>query len=67
VAKDLGLQLPALKDRDAHVFDTGRTRYFFVDLKNGHLTMMEQVDREEICAAVAKCVLNFEILVKRPM
>ncbi|XP_053847442.1 protocadherin gamma-A10-like [Vidua macroura] len=67
VAKDLGLQLPALKDRDAHVFDTGRTRYFFLDLQNGHLSMMEQVDREDICAAVAKCVLNFEILVKRPM
>ncbi|OWK49626.1 Protocadherin gamma-B1 [Lonchura striata] len=67
VAKDLGLQLPALKDRDAHVFDTGRTRYFFLDLRNGHLSMMEQVDREEICAAVAKCVLSFDILVKRPM
>ncbi|XP_063269779.1 protocadherin gamma-A3-like [Prinia subflava] len=67
VAKDLGLQLPALKDRDAHVFDTGRARHFFLDLQNGHLSMMEQVDREEICAAVAKCVLNFEILVKRPM
>ncbi|XP_068062410.1 protocadherin gamma-A3-like [Anomalospiza imberbis] len=67
VAKDLGLQLPALKDRDAHVFDTGRTRYFFLDLQSGHLSMMEQVDREEICAAVAKCVLKFEILVKRPM
>ncbi|NWI77981.1 PCDG7 protein, partial [Dryoscopus gambensis] len=67
VAKDLGLQLPALKDRDAHVFDTGRTRYFFLDLQNGHLSMMEQVDREEICAAVSKCVLHFEILVKHPM
>ncbi|NXK70763.1 PCDG7 protein, partial [Sylvietta virens] len=67
VAKDLGLQLPALKDRDAHVFGTGRTRYFFLDLQSGHLSMMEQVDREEICAAVAKCVLNFEILVKHPM
>ncbi|NWV75619.1 PCDG7 protein, partial [Dasyornis broadbenti] len=67
VAKDLGLQLPALTDRNAHVFDTGRARYFLLDLQNGHLTMMEQVDREEICAAVAKCVLNFEILVKHPM
>ncbi|NWR49591.1 PCDBH protein, partial [Regulus satrapa] len=67
VAKDLGLQLPALKDRDAHVFDTGRTRYLFLDLQNGHLSMMEQVDREKICIAVAKCVLNFEILVKHPM
>ncbi|XP_066185625.1 protocadherin gamma-A6-like [Sylvia atricapilla] len=67
VAKDLGLQLAALRDRDAHVFDTGRKKYFFLDLQNGHLSMMEQVDREEICTAVAKCVLNFEILVKGPM
>ncbi|NXC03566.1 PCDG7 protein, partial [Orthonyx spaldingii] len=67
VAKDLGLQLSALKDRDAHVFDAGRTRYFFLDLDNGHLSMMEQVDREEICTAVSKCILNFEILVKHPM
>ncbi|NXW79623.1 PCDGA protein, partial [Hirundo rustica] len=67
VANDLGLQLPALIERDAHVFDTGRTRYFFLDLENGHLSMMEQVDREKICAAIAKCVLSFEILVKRPM
>ncbi|NXG26112.1 PCDGA protein, partial [Grallaria varia] len=67
VAKDLGLQLPELRDREAHVFDAGRTRYFFLDLQNGHLSMMEQVDREEICAAAAKCVLNFEILVKHPM
>ncbi|KAM4764646.1 protocadherin gamma-A3-like [Cyanocitta cristata] len=67
VAKDLGLQLPALRDRDAHVFDTGRRRYFFLDSDNGHLSMMEQVDREEICAAVPKCILHFEILVKHPM
>ncbi|XP_064528400.1 protocadherin gamma-A7-like [Pseudopipra pipra] len=67
VAKDLGLQLPALPDRDAHVFDTGRARYFFLDLQSGHLSMMEQVDREEICAAAPKCILNFEILVKQPM
>ncbi|NXC23608.1 PCDGA protein, partial [Campylorhamphus procurvoides] len=67
VAKDLGLQLPTLRHRDAHVFDAGRTQYFFLDLKNGYLSVMKQVDREEICAAVAKCVLNFEILVKHPM
>ncbi|NWQ93618.1 PCDG7 protein, partial [Burhinus bistriatus] len=67
VAKDLALELTALRDRDARVFDTGRTQYFVLDLQNGHLSMKERVDREEICAAVAKCVINFEILVKNPM
>ncbi|NWW59306.1 PCDGA protein, partial [Ifrita kowaldi] len=67
VGKDLGLQLPELRDRDAHVFDIGRRRYLFLDPDNGHLSMMEQVDREEICAAVPKCILHFEILLKHPM
>ncbi|XP_075020927.1 protocadherin gamma-A10-like [Calonectris borealis] len=68
VAKDLGLELPALRDHGgARVFDTGRTQYFFLDMQNGHLSTKERVDREEICAAVAKCSLNFEILVKNPM
>ncbi|NXH79033.1 PCDGA protein, partial [Hydrobates tethys] len=67
VAKDLGLELPALRHRGARVFDAGRTQYFFLDLQNGHLSIQERVDREEICAAVAKCSLNFEILVKNPM
>ncbi|KAF1670883.1 Protocadherin gamma-A7, partial [Pygoscelis papua] len=67
VAKDLGLELPALRGRGVRLFDTGRTQFFFLDLHNGHLSMKERVDREEICAAVAKCSLNFEILVKNPM
>ncbi|XP_074772566.1 protocadherin gamma-A10-like [Athene noctua] len=67
VAKDLGLELTALRDRGLRVVDTGRTQYFFLDLQNGHLSVKERVDREEICAAAAKCVLNFEILVKHPM
>ncbi|NXS50444.1 PCDG7 protein, partial [Balaeniceps rex] len=67
VAKDLGLELPALRHRGVRVFDAGRTQYFFLDLQNGHLSIKERVDREEICAAVAKCALNFEILVKNPM
>ncbi|NXV53448.1 PCDG7 protein, partial [Uria aalge] len=67
VAKDLALELTALRARGARVFDTGRIQYFVFDLQNGHLSMKERVDREEICAAVAKCVLNFEILVKNPM
>uniref|UniRef100_A0A8C5UGK6 Cadherin domain-containing protein n=1 Tax=Malurus cyaneus samueli TaxID=2593467 RepID=A0A8C5UGK6_9PASS len=66
VAKDLGCSYLSSAAR-RHVFDTGRRRYFFLDLGNGHLSMMEQADREEICAAASKCVLNFEILVKRPM
>ncbi|XP_064314231.1 uncharacterized protein LOC104040880 [Phalacrocorax carbo] len=67
VGKDLGLELPALRHRGVRVLDTGRTQYFFLDLQNGHLSTKKRVDREEICAAVSKCALNFEILVRNPM
>ncbi|NXX63948.1 PCDG2 protein, partial [Scopus umbretta] len=67
VAKDLGLELPALPHQGVRVFDTGRMQYFVLDLQNGHLSIKERVDTEEICAAVTKCALNFEILVKNPM
>ncbi|KFW97480.1 Protocadherin gamma-A3, partial [Phalacrocorax carbo] len=63
----LGLELPALRHRGVRVLDTGRTQYFFLDLQNGHLSTKKRVDREEICAAVSKCALNFEILVRNPM
>ncbi|XP_067161142.1 protocadherin gamma-A3-like [Apteryx mantelli] len=67
VAKDLGLELAALRHRGARIVDKGRRQYFTLNLENGHLSVNERVDREEICSGVAKCVLNVEILVKSPV
>ncbi|NWV16630.1 PCDG5 protein, partial [Origma solitaria] len=67
VAKDLGLQLPVLRDRGAHVVERGRTSYFSLHGKTGHLVTAERIDREQLCRLVEKCVLRCELIVEGEM
>ncbi|NWI43429.1 PCDG7 protein, partial [Picathartes gymnocephalus] len=67
VAKDLGLQLPELRDRGVHVVYQGRTQYFALHGKTGHLVTAERIDREQLCRLVEKCVLRCELIVKGEM
>ncbi|NXQ46913.1 PCDG2 protein, partial [Catharus fuscescens] len=67
VAKDLGLQLPGLGDRGVHVIDRGRTQYFSLHEKTGHLVTAERIDREQLCRLVEKCVLRCELIVEGQM
>ncbi|NWI60289.1 PCDG7 protein, partial [Calyptomena viridis] len=62
VAKDLGLQLPALQDRGVRIIDRGRTQYFALHGKTGHLVTAERIDREQLCRLVEKCVLRCELI-----
>ncbi|XP_039234257.1 protocadherin gamma-A12-like [Pipra filicauda] len=63
VAKDLGLQMPELRDRGARVVTGGRTQYFALHGKTGHLVTAERVDREQLCRLVEQCVLRCELIV----
>ncbi|XP_066185611.1 protocadherin gamma-A2-like [Sylvia atricapilla] len=67
VAKDLGLQLTALRDRGVRVLDKGRTQYFAVHGKTGHLVTAERIDREQLCERVQQCVLSCELIVEGEM
>ncbi|XP_039234258.1 protocadherin gamma-A10-like [Pipra filicauda] len=67
VAKDLGLQLPALSDRGVRVVDRGRTQYFGLHGKTGHLVTAERIDREQLCRLVEQCVLRCELIVEAEM
>ncbi|NXI34731.1 PCDGA protein, partial [Galbula dea] len=67
VAKDLGLQLPALRDRGVRVVSEGRTQYFALQEKTGHLVTAERIDREQLCQLVEKCVLRCEMIVEGEM
>ncbi|KAM6055242.1 protocadherin gamma-A7-like isoform 5-T5 [Theristicus caerulescens] len=67
VAKDLGLQLPALRDRGVRIIDRGRTQYFALHGKTGHLVTAERIDREQLCRLVEKCVLRCEVIVEGEM
>ncbi|NWV21706.1 PCDGA protein, partial [Origma solitaria] len=67
VAKDLGLQLPALRDRGARVVSEVRTQYFSLHGKTGHLVTAERIDREQLCESVQQCVLRCELIVEGEM
>ncbi|NXD74323.1 PCDG7 protein, partial [Eolophus roseicapillus] len=67
VARDLALELPALRDRSVRVVSEGRTQYFALHGKTGHLVTAERIDREQICRLVAKCVLRCEVIVEEEM
>ncbi|NWR59492.1 PCDG5 protein, partial [Bucorvus abyssinicus] len=67
VAKDLGLQLPALRDGGVRVLDKGRTQYFFLHGKTGHLLTAERIDREQLCRQLEKCVLRCQLVVEGEM
>ncbi|NWR82105.1 PCDG5 protein, partial [Centropus unirufus] len=67
VAKDLALQLPALRERGVRLVCEGRTQYFALHGKTGHLVTAERVDREPLCRRVQKCVLRCEVVVEGEM
>ncbi|XP_036247289.2 uncharacterized protein LOC118691923 [Molothrus ater] len=67
VAKDLGLQLPEIRDRGVRIVSKGRTQYFAVHGKTGHLVTAERIDREQLCESVQQCVLRCELIVEGQM
>ncbi|XP_059681584.1 protocadherin gamma-A2-like [Gavia stellata] len=67
VAKDLGLELPALRDRGLRILDKGRTQYFSLHGQTGHLVTAERIDREQLCRMVEQCVLRCEVIVDGEM
>ncbi|NXN13954.1 PCDGA protein, partial [Indicator maculatus] len=67
VAKDLGLQMTAIADSGLRILDRGRTQYFSLHGKTGHLVTAERIDREQLCRLVEKCVLRCELVVEGEM
>ncbi|NXB00734.1 PCDGB protein, partial [Cnemophilus loriae] len=67
VAKDLGLQLTAIRDRGVRVVAEGRTQYFALHGKTGHLVTAERIDRENLCESVQQCVLRCELIAEGEM
>ncbi|KAM7007650.1 protocadherin gamma-A10-like [Passerculus sandwichensis] len=67
VAKDLGLQLPEIRDRGVRIVSEGSTQYFALHGKTGHLVTAERIDREQLCESVQQCVLRCELIVEGEM
>ncbi|XP_051487527.1 protocadherin gamma-A10-like [Apus apus] len=67
VAKDLALDLPALRDRGVRLVSEGRTQYFALHGNSGHLVTAERIDREQLCESAQQCVLRCELIAEGDM
>ncbi|NXX40549.1 PCDGA protein, partial [Tricholaema leucomelas] len=67
VAKDLVLQMTTFSDSGVRLVSEGRTQYFSLHRRTGHLVTAERIDREQQCRLVEKCVLRCELIVEGEM
>ncbi|XP_061007522.1 protocadherin gamma-A7 isoform X11 [Dama dama] len=67
IAKDLGLEPKDLAERGVRIVSRGRTQLFALNPRSGSLVTAGRIDREELCAQSARCLVNFNILVEDKM
>uniref|UniRef100_A0A8D1M991 Protocadherin gamma subfamily A, 4 n=1 Tax=Sus scrofa TaxID=9823 RepID=A0A8D1M991_PIG len=64
IAKDLGLEPRELAERGVRIISRGRTQLFALNARSGSLVTAGRIDREELCAQSARCLVKFNILVE---
>ncbi|GAB5566824.1 protocadherin gamma-A5 isoform X15 [Prionailurus iriomotensis] len=67
IAKDLGLEPRELAEGGVRIVSRGRTRLFSLNPRSGSLVTAGRIDREELCAQSARCVVSFNILLENNM
>ncbi|XP_039181768.1 protocadherin alpha-5-like [Crotalus tigris] len=67
IAQALGLEVSELVPRMFRMLSKGEKDYFEVNLQNGILFVNSRIDREELCAKTADCVLHLEVIVEKPL
>lgn len=67
VARDLGLEVSQLDARRARVVAEGTSQLCELDLATGNLLISQRIDREELCAQVTVCILQFQLLLEDPL
>ncbi|XP_016061066.1 PREDICTED: protocadherin gamma-A8 isoform X5 [Miniopterus natalensis] len=64
ISKDLGLEPRELAERGVRIVSRGRTQLFALSARSGSLVTAGRIDREELCAQSARCLVNINILVE---
>ncbi|XP_046907548.1 protocadherin beta-15 [Hypomesus transpacificus] len=67
VARDLGLNVAELNARRVRVVAEGTRQLCELDAASGSLLVSERIDREELCAQAAVCVLQYQLLLEDPL
>ncbi|XP_016061069.1 PREDICTED: protocadherin gamma-A7 isoform X8 [Miniopterus natalensis] len=67
IAEDLGLEPRELAERRVRIVSRGRTQLFALSARSGSLVTAGRIDREELCAQGARCLVSFNILIEDKM
>ncbi|XP_063045450.1 protocadherin alpha-6-like [Engraulis encrasicolus] len=67
VAKDLGLDISKLAERQFRIVSGSEDARFQVNQNNGGLYVRRKIDREELCDDSPTCIINLKIVVESPL
>ncbi|KAL2077336.1 hypothetical protein ACEWY4_026840 [Coilia grayii] len=67
VAKDLGLDVTTLSERQFRIVSGSEDALFQVNQNNGGLYVLRKIDREELCDGSLTCTVNLKIVVENPL
>uniref|UniRef100_A0A7N8XT71 Protocadherin beta-16-like n=1 Tax=Mastacembelus armatus TaxID=205130 RepID=A0A7N8XT71_9TELE len=67
IARDLRLEVTELDARRARVLAEGTSQLCELDTASGNLLISQRIDREELCAQVSTCVLQYQLLLEEPL
>ncbi|XP_047586264.1 protocadherin gamma-A6 isoform X10 [Lutra lutra] len=64
IAHDLGLEPQELAECGVRIVSRGRSQLFTLNPRSGSLVTAGRIDREELCAQTAPCLVSFNILIE---
>ncbi|XP_068447212.1 protocadherin gamma-A11-like [Clinocottus analis] len=67
VAKDLGLDIGRLTDRNLRIVSGTKLDLFKVNPRDGVLLVNQRINREDLCAKTAPCITNLKVVVENPL
>ncbi|XP_045886268.1 protocadherin alpha-8-like [Micropterus dolomieu] len=67
IAKDLGIDKSALKDRGYRIVTGSIEPMFHVNQNDGVLYVKRKIDREEVCERSSPCLINLKTVLENPL
>ncbi|XP_067104234.1 protocadherin alpha-3-like [Osmerus mordax] len=67
VAKDLGLDITTLTDRQFRIVSGSNDDLFKVNQNNGVLYVHKEIDREALCDGHGACLINLKMVIEHPL
>nr|XP_017214532.1 protocadherin alpha-3-like [Danio rerio] len=67
IAKDLGLEVSSLVDRQFRIVSGSKEELFQINQDNGVLYVHKKIDREYLCVGSGVCMVNLKTLIENPL